>query len=46
MLGLLIPWVTIPKAERRWFDWPAGALTGAAIVFTIYPASSARNEIG
>lgn len=40
-LGLLIPWMTIPKAERRWFDWPAGALTGAAIVFTIWASALA-----
>jgi hypothetical protein len=33
--GLLAPWLTVPKADRRWFDLLAGALMGAAVVFTI-----------
>jgi hypothetical protein len=39
VLGLAIPLVTIPKAERRWFDWLAGAATGAAIVFTVWASA-------
>lgn len=35
-LGLMIPWLTIPKAERRRGDWLSGAAIGAAIVLTIW----------
>src|SRR5205823_11096780 len=34
-LGLLIPVLTVPKAERWRIDWFIGLLTGAAIVLTI-----------
>ncbi len=36
ILGLAIPRLTVPKAERRRVDWLAGALTGASIVLTIW----------
>jgi hypothetical protein len=39
VLGSTIPWLTVPKAERRWVDWLAGALTGAAIVLTIWASA-------
>jgi hypothetical protein len=39
VLGLAIPWLTVPKAERRWFDWLAGAAIGAAIVLTIWASA-------
>lgn len=35
-LGLLIPWMSVPKVERRRVDWVSGAMTGAAIVLTIW----------
>jgi hypothetical protein len=35
-LGLVIPLLTVPKAQRRWVDWLAGALTGAAIILTVW----------
>jgi hypothetical protein len=35
-LGLVIPWATVPRAKRRWYDWIGGALTGAAIVGSIW----------
>jgi hypothetical protein len=35
-LGLFIPWATVPRAERRWPDWVGGALTGAAIVGSLW----------
>lgn len=38
-LGLMIPWVTIPKAERKRIDWPAGAAVGAAIIFSIWASA-------
>lgn len=39
VLGLPIPWLTVPRAGRQPADWVAGALTGAAIVFTIWVAA-------
>jgi hypothetical protein len=36
LLGLFIPWLTIPKTRRLRTDWLAGALTGAAIVLSIW----------
>jgi len=41
ILGLFIPWLTVPKPERRWFDYFAGAATGAVIVFTIWATALA-----
>jgi hypothetical protein len=38
-LGLLIPRLTIPFAERRWYDRLAGALVGAAIVLSIWASA-------
>jgi len=35
-LGLFLPRLTIPKADRRWADYVGGAVTGAAILFTIW----------
>src|SRR5262249_45019177 len=39
-LGLAITWLTVPKANRRWIDWLAGALTGAAITLTIWASAA------
>lgn len=36
LLGLFIPWLTIARADRCRSDWLAGALTGAAIVLSIW----------
>jgi hypothetical protein len=36
MLGLMIPRLTVSRAERRRIDWLAGALTGAAIALSIW----------
>ena len=36
LLGSFLPCVTVPRARRRPIDWLAGALTGAAIVLTIW----------
>jgi hypothetical protein len=36
LLGLFIPSLTIAKAERVRMDWLAGALTGAAIILSIW----------
>jgi hypothetical protein len=38
-LGLAIPRLTVPKAERRRIDWLAGALIGAAIVLTVWASA-------
>lgn len=40
ILGLLIPWMMVARSERSWFDWLAGALTGAAIVLTIWASAA------
>lgn len=36
LLGLVLPWLTIPAGERRRIDWAAGAMTGAAITLSIW----------
>jgi hypothetical protein len=36
LLGLLIPWLTIARADRWRIDWLAGALAGAAIVLSLW----------
>jgi hypothetical protein len=36
LLGLLLPRLTIPRSDRIWTDYLGGALTGAAILFTIW----------
>jgi uncharacterized membrane protein YeaQ/YmgE (transglycosylase-associated protein family) len=38
-LGLLIPRLTVPKAERKRYDRLAGAVIGAAIVLTIWASA-------
>jgi hypothetical protein len=39
VLGVMIPWVTIPKAERKRIDWLAGALVGAAVIFSLWASA-------
>jgi hypothetical protein len=36
LLGLFLPRLTIPRAERHWADYFGGTVTGAAILFTIW----------
>ncbi|HEY1378155.1 MAG TPA: hypothetical protein VGF55_15240 [Gemmataceae bacterium] len=38
-VGLIIPWLTVAKADRHSVDWLAGVLIGAAIVFTIWASA-------
>ena len=35
-VGLGLPWVTVPRADRRGVDWACGAVTGAALVLTLW----------
>jgi hypothetical protein len=39
LLGLSLPLVTIPRADRRFIDYLGGALTGGAIMFTIWASA-------
>ena len=39
ILGLLIPWLSIAKADRWRIDWIGGALTGSFIVLTIWASA-------
>jgi hypothetical protein len=36
LLGLFLPRLTVPRADRIWADYVGGVLTGAAIVLTLW----------
>jgi hypothetical protein len=38
-LGLFVPWRTVQRGDRRWFDWLTGVLIGAAIVFSLWASA-------
>jgi hypothetical protein len=39
LLGLFLPRLTVPRADRSWADYLGGALTGAAILFTVWASA-------
>jgi hypothetical protein len=36
LLGLFLPRLTVPRGHRRWADYLGGAMTGAAILFSLW----------